>query len=168
MIMESKTIILTEKQIEQKLQRIAYEIVENNFEELAIALVGIVGNGSILARRLATLLEKITGEKIMTAEIGINKQQPLAAPITLSVDPASISNHVVILVDDVLNSGKTMQYALVKLLEQSTRQIKTVALIDRKHRRYPIRCDYTGLTLSTTLQEHVDVDLEKEGVAYLI
>ena len=168
MIMESKTIILTEKQIEQKLQRIAYEIVENNFNELAIALVGVVGNGSVLAKRLATLLEKITGEKIMTAEIGINKQQPLAAPITLSVEPASISNHVVILVDDVLNSGKTMQYALVKLLEQPTRQIKTVALIDRKHRRYPIRCDYTGLTLSTTLQEHVDVDLEKEGVAYLI
>lgn len=162
------TVILTEKQIEQKIQRIAYEIVENNSENLDFALVGIVGNGVLLANKLAVLLAQITGKKPVISEITINKQEPLLDPVNLSVDANEIANHLVILIDDVLNSGKTMQYALAKLLEQPTRQIKTVALVDRKHRRYPIRCDYTGLTLSTTLQDRVDVDLENSIGAYLV
>ncbi|MDX1653222.1 MAG: phosphoribosyltransferase family protein [Brumimicrobium sp.] len=162
------TIVLNSRQIEQKIQRIAYEILENNFESEIIFLFGIKGNGFILARELSEILLKISDQKIITGEITVNKHEPLSEPITSDVDLSQTRNHTVILVDDVINSGKTMQYALIKLLEQPLKRIKTVALVDRKHRRYPIRCDYVGLTLSTTLQERVEVSLEDKKEAYLV
>jgi pyrimidine operon attenuation protein/uracil phosphoribosyltransferase len=77
-------------------------------------------------------------------------------------------NKTIILIDDVINSGRTMQYALIKLLERPTKRVKTVALVDRKHRSFPIRCDYVGLTLSTTLKDRIEVDLEGVKSAYLV
>jgi pyrimidine operon attenuation protein/uracil phosphoribosyltransferase len=85
------------------------------------------------------------------------------------VPEETLKNGFIILVDDVLNSGKTMQYALVKLLERPTKAIKTLALVDRSHRRYPIKADFVGLSLSTTLKERVEVDLSSSNShAYLI
>jgi pyrimidine operon attenuation protein/uracil phosphoribosyltransferase len=86
----------------------------------------------------------------------------------LSIDEKELKKGFIILVDDVINSGKTMQYALMKFLEQATKAIKTVALVDRQHRRYPIKTDFAGLGLSTTLKNHVEVDLnESDSKAYL-
>ncbi len=102
-------------------------------------------------------------------EINLDKENPLSAEISSSIDIQLIKNAYVILIDDVVNSGKTMQYALTKILEQNTKNIKTVALVDRTHRRFPIKCDFVGLTLSTTLQNRVEVELsEKESYAYLV
>jgi pyrimidine operon attenuation protein/uracil phosphoribosyltransferase len=162
------TIVLNETQIEQKVKRIAYEILENNFEAETLFLFGIKGNGMILAEELTKILKNISDQKIISGEIIVNKQNPLNQEIKTSIDLTQIKNQTVILIDDVINSGKTMQYALIKLLEYPTKRIKTVALVDRKHRRYPIRCDYVGLTLSTTLQDRIEVNLEGTKEAYLV
>lgn len=162
------TVVLNETQIEQKINRIAYEILENNFEAETLFLFGIKGNGSALAQELSDILSNISDQKVVTAEITMNKQNPLSQEITASIDLKKIKNQTVILIDDVINSGKTMQYALIKLLEFPTKRIKTVALVDRKHRRYPIRCDYVGLTLSTTLQDRIEVNFDGTKEAFLV
>lgn len=162
------TTVLNETQIEQKIKRIAYEILENNFEAETLILFGIKGNGMTLAEELATILKSISDQNIVVGEIIVNKQNPLDQEIKTSIDITQIKNQTLILIDDVINSGKTMQYALIKLLEYPTKRIKTVALVDRKHRRYPIRCDYVGLTLSTTLQDRIEVNLEGVKEAYLV
>lgn len=163
-----KTKILSEKQINQKLDRIAYEILEETFDESEIHLVGIHGNGEKLTIMLHERLKEITDQKILRISIAVNKKEPLKTPIKLSEEPDTLENGVLILIDDVINSGKTMQYALIELLKRPTKKIKTVALVDRKHRRFPIRCDFVGLTLSTTLQERVEVGFENEMQAFLI
>ena len=102
-------------------------------------------------------------------EIKINKKNPWDGPITLSTPKEEMENGYIVLVDDVLNSGKTVQYALVEILQFPTKAIKILALVDRKHRRFPIKADFVGLSLSTTLKEHVEVDLTKENKkAYLV
>lgn len=163
-----KTTVLSHRQIEQKLQRIAYEIIENNNEASSFYLIGIKGNGSILVKRLEALLMQIGHQKVETGEIIINKQNPFNELIRFTHDDIDLSKSTIILVDDVINSGRTMQYALAKILEKPVFKIKTVALVDRKHRRYPIHSDYIGLTLSTTLQDRVKVDLGEEDCAYLV
>ena len=115
------------------------------------------------------ILTKNTPQSIQVVKITVNKDEPWSEPISLSVPEETLKNGFIILVDDVLNSGKTMQYALVKLLERPTKAIKTLALVDRSHRRYPIKADFVGLSLSTTLQERVEVDLSSSNShAYLI
>lgn len=163
-----KTLVLNESQINQKLDRIAYEIVENNFDVLQLFLVGIKGNGYEIAKSLGKRLENIGQQKVIVSELVIDKKNPLEYEISTSIELSQIDHQTVILIDDVINSGRTMQYALVKLLERPTKRIKTVALVDRKHRSFPIRCDYVGLTLSTTLQDRIEVNLEGEKSAFLV
>ncbi len=154
-------IILSHLQIEQKINRLAHQILENTFEEEQYFIAGIAGNGSLLAKLLKDVIAKHSDQKIELIEISMDKDLPLSAPILLSIENEKLDKSCVILVDDVLNSGKTMQYALGKLLERPLRMIKTVALVDRKHRRYPIKADFVGLSLSTTLKEHVKISLEQ-------
>ena len=163
-----KTIVLDERQINQKLDRIAYEIVENNFDDETLFLVGIKGNGFEIAKELAKRLENIGEQKITVVELVIDKKNPLDHPITTSIPMEEFDNNTLILIDDVINSGHTMQYALIKLLERPTKRVKTVALVDRKHRSFPIRCDYVGLTLSTTLKDRIEVELDGVKRAYLV
>ncbi|RFC55178.1 phosphoribosyltransferase family protein [Brumimicrobium aurantiacum] len=163
-----KTLVLNNRQIQQKLDRIAYQIVENNFDEEQLYLVGIRGNGLEIAKEIAQRLEDIGQQKIEVCELSIDKKKPLDHKITTNIPLENFDQNTIILIDDVINSGRTMQYALLKLLERPTKKVKTVALVDRKHRSFPIRCDYVGLTLSTTLQDRIEVDLEGEKNAYLI
>lgn len=152
-----ETLVLDKRQIEQKTKRIAHQILENTFEEKELFIAGIVGNGVILAKNIFKIIQELSQQKIHFFEIQVNKDNPLSKPIACNIDADNLKDATIILVDDVINSGKTMQYALMKLLESPVKSVKTVALIDRKHRRYPIRVDYVGLTLSTTLQNHVSV-----------
>lgn len=163
-----KTTVLNARQIEQKINRIAYEILENNYKSPKLFLIGIKGNGYALAKQLSEILGEISDQEIVLAEISIDKHKPLDHPIKLSIDNNDLENQTIILIDDVINSGRTMQYALMKLLEKPTERIKTVTLVDRKHRKYPIRIDYVGLTLSTTLQDRVEVELNDDSIAYLV
>lgn len=161
------TTILTSTQIQQKLDRITYQIAEDCFEEKMIYIIGIHGNGYKLAKIISQKIQQINQHEVKLVELFIDKKDPLKKEITMNIPNEEITDKCIILVDDVVNSGKTMQYALTKILEQSTKFIKTVALVDRKHRNFPIRCDFVGLTLSTTLQEHVEVEIGDTMSAYL-
>lgn len=162
-------LILSHQQIQQKITRLAHEILENSFEEKQIFLAGISGNGIILAEKFKAIIQEESDLPIEVFQITVNKDKPWDEPITLSIDKEKLMKGYIILIDDVLNSGKTMQYALVKLLEQPTKAIKTVALVDRTHRRYPIKADYVGMSLTTTLKERVEITLDdKNSQAYLV
>ncbi|MEI8117216.1 MAG: phosphoribosyltransferase family protein [Flavobacteriia bacterium] len=161
-------IILNHQQIEQKIIRIGHQLMENCFEEERIFIGGIAGNGSIISKKLADIIRANSKIEVVCFEITVNKDEPWSEAIQLSIDEKELKKGFIILVDDVINSGKTMQYALMKFLEQATKAIKTVALVDRQHRRYPIKTDFAGLGLSTTLKNHVEVDLnESDSKAYL-
>lgn len=157
-----KQVILTHTQIDQKINRLAFQLIENTFELNTIYIGGITGNGIILAQKLKKIIESNSEQKIVLFEIILDKDTPLSTPIELTISPEELNGKTVILVDDVLNSGKTMQYGLMKILEQPVYKIYTVVLVDRKHRRYPIKANFFGLRLTTILMDHVEVSL-KEG-----
>ncbi len=162
-------VILDHRQIEQKITRLGHQILENCFEEKTIFIGGIIGNGSILAKKLSEIIRANSNIEVVYFEIEVNKEEPWNQPIQLSIDQKTLKKGFIILVDDVVNSGKTMQYALMKFLEQATKAIKTVALVDRQHRRYPIKTDFIGLRLSTTLKDRIEIDMKSsEMKAYLV
>ena len=151
----------------KKLQRMAYEIAEQNAEEEQLVLAGIRDNGVTLAHIIARHLEAILHNKIKVIEIGLDKKHPAAIEISEEMD---FNNAVVILVDDVVNSGKTILYALKPLLQFYPKKIQTLTLVERSHKMYPIASDYVGISLATTLQEHIFVEVEESRVkgAYLL
>jgi pyrimidine operon attenuation protein/uracil phosphoribosyltransferase len=157
----SKTLILNSKQIEQKTNRIAFEIYENNYDEKDIIIAGISGNGYLFAKRIADVVQKISPIKITLIEIKIDKENPLASEIKISLTDKELKNKVIILADDVLNSGKTLIFGAKPFLTAPVKRLTTAILVDRGHNRYPIKADFVGLSLSTTLQEHITVDLKK-------
>ena len=160
--------ILNKKKIDQKLVRLAHQVLEDAAEISQIHVVGISGNGMQIALKIQDELKQNSDKEVFLHEILLNKENPLSTPIVLK-STVEFSNAYIVLVDDVLNSGLTMQYALMKLLEQPVKAVKTVALVDREHRCYPIKCDFVGMTLSTTLQERVEVEFSTEDYfAYLV
>lgn len=168
---QKKTLILDKEQINQKSKRIAYQILEDNFDEPCIVLVGIANRGYIFARRLQQLLEKIAPKKsIELIKVTIQKsKRNLEATSDLPIE--AVKDKAIILIDDVLNSGRTLTYALGIFLNVPLKRIRTAVLIDRSHHQFPIVSDYYGLKLSTILKEHVEVVLEEhdnqEDAAYL-
>lgn len=161
--------ILNHKEIQQKITRLGHQVLENCFEEPIVYIGGICGNGILLAKEIQKIMSENSDQKIVVFEINVDKDEPWNHPITLTIDEKELKNAYIILVDDVLNSGKTMQYSLMKFLERPTKSIKTVALVDRTHRRYPIKADFVGLSLSTTLKERVEVTLnDTDSKAFLV
>jgi pyrimidine operon attenuation protein/uracil phosphoribosyltransferase len=152
--------ILDHQQIQQKIVRLGHQLLEATFDQTEVFIGGIAGNGYLLAQQLSEILRANSDMTIHCFEIQLNKDEPWNDPITFSIEQKALKNGYIVLVDDVINSGKTMQYALMKFLEQATKSIKTVVLIDRQHRRYPIKTDFAGLSLSTTLKNHVDVQFK--------
>jgi pyrimidine operon attenuation protein / uracil phosphoribosyltransferase len=155
--------ILNSKQINQKLNRIAYEIYENNFGEAEVFVAGIDGNGFIVAKRLCEILKKISEIQISLGKITIDKANPLLKSPKLDFTEDDYKNKSVILVDDVLNSGKTLIYGVKIFLEKPVKKLNTAVLVDRSHTSYPVKADFVGLSLSTTLQEHIIADLSEKG-----
>jgi len=148
---------------------LAHQLIENTFEEKEIFIGGITGNGFLLAKKIVEIIQGKTESKIILFEININKDEPWSEEITLSTPNDQLKNGYIILIDDVLNSGKTLQFALVEILKFPTKAIKIMTLVDRKHRRFPIKADFVGMSLSTTLKERVEVDLSPENKkAYLL
>ncbi len=159
----SRTLILNSKQIQQKINRIAYEIYENNYDEKEIIIAGIASNGFILAKHIIEVLKAIAPIKIRLIEIVLDKKNPLSKEIKVELTDKDLKNKVIILVDDVLNSGKTLIFGSKPFLNNPVKRLTTVVLVDRGHNRYPIKADFVGLSLSTTLQEHITVELDKKG-----
>jgi len=163
------TQILSQTQTHQKIRRLAYQVYENHFEETELYLVGIQEMGLHLARLLQTHLEEISSLKVHLESIKLDKTSPLSAPIELSKPIETFQNQNIILIDDVLNSGKTMFYALKPFFEVSIKKLQTLVLINRNYKNFPINPDYIGYSLATTLQSHVSVVLDKDEAfgAYL-
>lgn len=158
----SKVKILNTTQIRQKLNRLAFEVYEHNFSEKELLIVGIEGNGYKVAIRLSERLKNMSSQKISLGKIKLNKEKPWADEPVIDFEEKAFVNKTVILVDDVLNSGKTLMYAVKLFLDKPVKKINTVILVDRSHSRFPVKADFVGLTLSTTLQEHIEADFSKK------
>jgi len=149
-------IILTHQEILHKIRRIAYQIYENNVDESKIILAGIDKNGYVLAKRIKLALKKISDMEIILCKVSINKKNPLD-PIQTSIPSESYTKKSVVLVDDVLNSGSTLIYGVRHFLDVPLKQFKTAVLVNRNHKKFPVKADFKGISLSTTLHEHVNV-----------
>ncbi len=165
--MSDRTTVLDHEQVQRKLQRIAHQLHEENHEEQGIVLVGIAPRGHQVAQRLARIIGGIATMAIEVMELKLDKDEPLARPVVLSGDPGALEGRVVVLVDDVLMSGRTMMHAAAFLVQVPLKKLSTAVLVDRRHRIYPIRADIVGLTLSTTMQEHISVELGRKDAVYL-
>ena len=165
-----KVRILDTRQIRQKVNRLAYEVYENNFSEKELLVVGIEGNGFKVAKLLAEKLKLISPLKISLGKIVIDKEKPWEGEPSLDFGEKAFVNKTIILVDDVLNSGKTLMYAVRAFLAKPVKKINTVVLVDRSHTRFPVKADYVGLSLSTTLLDHIEADFSKANkeAVYLI
>lgn len=163
--METQTLILDHNQVDQKIKRIAFEIYENNFKEKEIVLAGIVGKGYDLAKLLEKHLTKISAIKVKLVAVNLDKSAPTQSEIELDCDEKVLLNKAIILIDDVLNTGRTIAYSLKPFLDIKVKKIETAVLVNRSHTQFPISCEYTGYELSTTINEHVEVILEKEKKA---
>jgi pyrimidine operon attenuation protein/uracil phosphoribosyltransferase len=166
---KNNTVVLSKEKVLQKLNRLIHQIHENVFDEKEIIIAGIDGYGYVIAERIAKELGAVSKLKIILCKIKMDKENPLALPITLEgVTSEQYENKVILVVDDVINSGKTIIYAVNHFLNKPVKRIQTVVLVDRDHTRYPVKADYVGLSISTTLQENIRVSLEKnKEVIYL-
>lgn len=165
---KENNIILDTVQIDQKIKRIGYQIYESNSDEKEVVIAGITGNGYIFAEKLVKVLSEISDLKLTICLVNINKKNPLdIVTTTLAVD--DYKNKSLVLVDDVLSSGNTLIYGVKHFLEVPLKRFKTAVLVNRNHKKYPVKADFKGVSLSTSIKEHVQIDfLEDESVAYLL
>jgi len=161
-------IILDNTQINQKVKRIAYQIYESNSSEKEVIIAGIVGNGFTFSKKIASVLEEISTITVTLCEVIIDKKKPLQ-PITTSISVNDYKNKPLVLVDDVLNSGTTLIYGIKHFLEVPLKKFKTAVLVNRNHKKYPVKADFKGISLSTSIKEHVQVEFnETTAIAYLV
>ena len=161
-----KKYILSKEVVEKKLRRMAFEILENNIDEKEIILAGIRESGSVVAKVIQQMLGEISSIKTDLITISLDKKEPTDVSLNRSID---FNGKVIILIDDVSNSGKTLLYALKPFIVFHPRKIQTLVLVERTHTSFPVRPDYVGLSIATTLQEHIYVEVEGDVVkgAYL-
>lgn len=156
-----KTLILDHRQLEQKINRLAYQVYEMHYTESSIILAGIAPNGNILAERLQQKLKEISNITVHNIRLEIDKTNPLKGISCKGGENITLENAAIVLVDDVLNTGKTMIYGVKYFLEFPLKSLHTLVLVDRDHKLYPIHADMSGLKLSTNLKEHVSVELQE-------
>lgn len=164
--MADKKYIFDKQVAARKLQRIAYEILENNIDEERIVLAGVPDNGVIIAKTIQKTLATISSLKTELITISLDKRHPREVTLSKKLD---LNDQVVIIVDDVVNSGKTLLYSVKPFLEFQPRKIQTLVLVKRSYNNFPVQPDYVGLSISTTLKEHIFVEVHGDEVtgAYL-
>ena len=166
--MPHKTLILNNEQIAQKTSRIAYQIYEDNYAEQEIIVVGIAKKGYLFAEKLAEQLNSISSVKITLAKLTLEKDAPIQKKAKLDIGTNLLDDKVIILVDDVLNTGRALIYGVKYLLDFPIKKMSTAILVDRNHKKYPIGTHYVGLSLSTTLQNHISLEFKENKMsAYL-
>lgn len=156
-------LLLNDFQIRQKIRRLAIQILERNYNEPAIVLAGINTSGSALATLLREELSAITSQEIKQVKVKLNPANPLDTPVVVDVAIGSLSNQVIIVVDDVANTGRTTFYACKPFLEILPSKMEVAVLVDRMHKAFPMHPDYVGLSLATTLQDNIVVQLSTPG-----
>ena len=135
----------------------AFEILENNFGETSFILAGIRESGTVIAETIQRLLTEIAGLQTELITVSLDKKNPTTVEISRPLD---FKNKVVILIDDVSNSGKTLMYAIRPFLDTPPKKIQTLVLVERSHNAFPVKPDYVGLSVATTIQEHIYVEVE--------
>lgn len=163
----SPTLILSDEDIYIKIKRISLQILETCLEDDVIIIAGIFENGVLLAERILEQLNELTDTKVVLATVTIDKKNPLNS-VQVSIGPSLYKNKSVILVDDVLNTGSTLIFAAKHFLDVPLKQFKTAVLVDRNHKKYPIKADFKGISLSTSLNERVEVNFSFPSKAELI
>jgi pyrimidine operon attenuation protein/uracil phosphoribosyltransferase len=156
-----KKIILTSSDAAMKLRRMAYEILENNQGENQVILAGIKDKGLVVAQQLQSILAGISNISSELITISFDKKRPSAIDLSNQMD---FNDKIIIIIDDVTNSGKCLLYALKPFLEFYPKKIQTLVLVERSHKTYPIHPDYVGLSLATTLQEHINVEVKENEI----
>ncbi len=161
--------LLTHRQIRQKIERLSIQLLENNYTEPSLILAGVNNNGSIFAGLLYDELIRHAHMPIIRTNIRLNPAAPHATPVEIDLSPEALHNQTIIVIDDVGNTGRTLFYACKPFLELLPRKIEMAVLVDRKHKSFPVLVDYVGLSLATTLREHIEVDLSQPDqlAAYL-
>ena len=156
-----KNYILSKEVTEKKLRRMALEVAERNSEEKELLLIGIKDNGVVIANTIKNYLKDVFKGEIKVIELSLDKRKP--GKITLS-ENVDFTDKSILLIDDVANSGKAMLYSLKPLLEAFPKKIETMALVERTHKIFPIKVDYIGFSISTTLDEHIYVEVVADKV----
>ena len=155
-------IILTHEDIKNKIRRIAYQIYESNANESEIILAGIAENGFVIAGRLKEVIEQISAIQCTLCKVTMDKEKPLGT-VKSSLEPASYQNKSMVLIDDVLNSGTTLIYGVKYFLDVPLAKFKTAVLVNRNHKKFPVKADFKGISLSTSLSERVKVRFTNGG-----
>ncbi|MCG8474923.1 MAG: phosphoribosyltransferase [Cytophagales bacterium] len=158
---EQQVRILNTQEVERKIKRIAYQIFEENHEEKSIILAGIPQSGLHLAELIQEQLRQISPLDVHLIPLEIDKSAPFSSKTAYTKPPVPLSGRVVVLVDDVLNTGKTILKAVKPFLETELKSLQTAVLVNRSHLAFPIAATYTGLELATTLNEHIEVLIEE-------
>ena len=160
--------ILDKEQIQEKIKRISYEIYEENFDDKSILICGIEKNGSIIAKRIIKELESICDINIEFISINLNKKKPLNT-VGIKYSKNNIKNKSIVLIDDVSNTGKTLIYVIKELIKFEPKKINTAVLVNRDHTLFPIKINFIGLSLSTSIKSHIEVKLGNKDIGgYLI
>lgn len=152
-----KKYILDGKQADLKIKRMALQILEDHVGVAEVILAGVAPNGSLIANRIKEILSPLTDSKILVQEISLDKKHPLDVKVVPELD---MNFKSLVIVDDVANSGRTLTYAIKPYLASYPDSIKTLVLVDRTHKKFPIQPDYVGFSLASTLQEYIDLDVE--------
>ncbi len=153
--------VLNQSQIKQKIRRLSFEILENNYSEKQIFLAGINNNGLHFAKLLIKELRKISEIDFILVNVTLNPADPLAKEIEIDIPLKKLKNKCVIIVDDVANTGRTIYFAMKPLLEIVPKKVEVAVLVDRTHKAFPVKVDYVGLSLATTLKDNIEVSLKK-------
>ncbi len=161
--------ILDQRQIAQKIRRLAIEILEHNYDETEVVLAGINNNGYAFAALLLEQLRSLSAICFTLTRIRLNPAHPLDMPVHIELPAEQLQGRVVIVFDDVANTGRTIFYACKPLMEVLPKKVEVAVLVDRTHKNFPVRADYVGLSLHTTLKENIDVHIREieEWAAYL-
>jgi len=162
-----KSQVLTKTEVGQKIRRIAFEIYEDNFKEKSIVLAGIDGQGYVLAQLLCEQLEAISPISGQIVKVTLDKLAPQQSEVKVDCDEKVFRKKCIVIIDDVLNTGKTIAFGMKPFLNVEVKKIEVAVLVNRSHTLFPIQPTYTGFELSTTLNERVEVVLGKEAAVYL-
>jgi len=159
--MPDRKYILDKEVVAKKLRRMAYEIIENNIDESRIILAGIKDNGCVVAKSIQKILSEIGSITTELISISLDKRQPKEVELSAKLD---LDNEVIVVIDDVASSGKTLLYAMKPFLQFHPKKIQTLVLVERTHKSFPVSTDYVGISIATTLQEHIYVEVDGDEV----
>ncbi|MCG9880005.1 MAG: phosphoribosyltransferase [Bacteroidia bacterium] len=159
-----KTQILAHAQVQKIIKRMAYQIFEKHFDQKELVFAGIVGQGVDIAKLVQAELQEISKIKVHFVEVKLSKDKPAFNSAEANINAKLCNDKAIVLFDDVLNTGRTLVFGMHPFLQFNIKSIHVAVLVDRNHRSFPVSADFIGLSLQTTLQDHVNVTFKANKV----